>query len=111
VGRPDLDPNNPGGRLVRGFMVGWAVNEFGREIRWNHLKGHATLLHYTDATAADYNPWNFRCVAGVPEGVEPDDEPGQLLMDGFEYDFAPSQLVFDFYTPFTQAFSHPSRRP
>jgi hypothetical protein len=111
VGRPDLDPNNPGGRLVRGFMVGWAVDDFGHEIRWNHLKGHGMLVHFTDGTAADYNPWSFRCVAGVPEGSEPDGEPGQLLMDGVEYDYAPNQLVFDFYTPLTQPFSHPSVRP
>ncbi len=42
-GRPD--PEGTGERALRGFIVAWAVNEAGHEIRWNHLTGAATIVH------------------------------------------------------------------
>lgn len=110
-GRPDLDPSNPGGRVIRGFLVGWAVNDDGAEIRWNHLEGHAVSVRYDHGTAYDYNPWSFRVVSGVDHGAEPDDDPGKLNLNGIEYDFAPNSLLFDFFAAGTQAFSHPDVRP
>ncbi len=109
-GRPDLDPSNLGGRVIRGFLVGWAVNDNGQEIRWNHLKGHAVVIRYNHQTAFDYNPWNFRVVSGVPEGAQSDGDPGSLNLDGVEYDYAPESLLFDFFAAGTRALSHPAVR-
>ena len=36
-GRPALDGSDD--RVLRGYVIGWAVDQFGNEIRWNHLKG------------------------------------------------------------------------
>jgi len=108
-GRPD--PEHPGQRVLRGFVIGWAVNAAGHEIRWNHLAGDALLVNYADASAWEYRPWAFttRCVG---QGEEPLDctlfdpagtcceaevIPGRLDFDGFQYDFAPSQLLLDFF--------------
>jgi hypothetical protein len=110
-GRPDPDPSNPGGRVIRGFLVAWAVNADGHEIRWNHLKGHAIVIRYDHGTAFDYNPWSFQVVSGVPHGAESDDVSGRLLLNGIEYDAAPESLLFDFFAAGTQALSHPSVRP
>ncbi len=106
-GRPDLDPSNPGGRVIRGFLVGWAVNDDGQEIRWNHLTGHAISIRYDQGTAFDYNPWNFRVVSGVAEGAQSDGDPGNLNLDGVEYDYAPETLLFDFFAAGSNALSHP----
>jgi len=113
-GRPDLDPRNPGGRVIRGFVLGWAVNPEGHEICWNHLVGDALLIWYHDSSAAEYNAWAFQCVADVEPGVEPDGSPGQLNLDGVEYEFVPDALIFDFYAVGSSALSHPDlqrRRP
>lgn len=110
AGRPDLDPFNPGGRILRGYVVGWAVNDAGREIRWNHLTGSAMILHYGNGTALDYESTAFRCLAGVAEGEEPDGNPGDLHLDGIEYSTAPNTLILDFFATPTEAFSHPDAR-
>jgi hypothetical protein len=109
-GRPDLDPTNPGGRVLRGFLVGWAVNADGHEIRWNHLSGGVVITRYDGGTAYSYNTWSFRVVSGVAEGSESDGTAGQLLLNGVEYDQAPESLLFDFFAAGTQALSHPSVR-
>jgi hypothetical protein len=106
-GRPDFDPRNPGGRVIRGFIVGWAVNAGGREICWNHLTGSALLVWYNDSSAAEYNAWAVQCVAEVEPGAEPDAFPGQLNLDGLEYEWVPDALVFDFYAVGSQLFTHP----
>lgn len=111
AGRPDLDPLNPGGRLLRGFVVGWAVNSSGREIRWNHLTGKAIMIHYAHATALDYEATAFRCVSEVAEGAEPNDQPGDLRLDGVEYSHAPNTLILDFFATPSEAMSHPDARP
>ena len=106
-GRPDTDPRNPGGRVIRGFVVGWAVNADDREICWNHLLGDALMIWYHDSSAAEYNAWAFQCVADVEPGAEPDAFPGQLNLDGMEYENVPDALVFDFYAIGSQVFTHP----
>jgi hypothetical protein len=106
AGRPDPDPRNPGGRIVRGFVVGWAVNVDGREINWNHITAGAKILDYREASGEDYPAWAFDCVSGVADLAECDATPGRLLMDGMEYDAAPEKLLFDFFTPGSAALSH-----
>jgi hypothetical protein len=104
-GRPDPDPRNPGGRMVRGFVVGWAVNAEGLEIKYNRLTGRAMMIDYAQGTADEYEAWSFRCVAPVADGAEPDATSGRLLLDGLEYDAAPEKLLTDFFTPWSPAFT------
>lgn len=98
-GRPDTDPYNLGGRVLRGYVLAWAV-ELGtsREIRWNHLSGTAILVNYRDTTAWEYNAWAFQALHDVNNGDLLLPPHGQLDLNGVEYEFAPSQLVFDFYS-------------
>lgn len=107
AGRPDTDPSNPGGRVLRGFLVGWAIDEETREIRWNHLRGAATVVNFRDGTAWDYESWSFQCVSGVDTGQPCDSQWGQLLMNGEEYDFCPERLLLDFFATGSMVFSHP----
>jgi len=108
-GRPD--PEDTGERGLRGFIVAWAVNEAGHEIRWNHLTGAATLVHYGRRTAWEYPAWAFSA-RRVEHEQEPYDcteldsngvchnaavVPGRLDFDGFQYDAGPDQLLFDFF--------------
>lgn len=108
-GRPD--PDGSADRVLRGYMLAWAVDNLDHEIRWNHLFGKATIIHYADSAAWEYAPWAFqaRC---VPEGSQPLDcilrdangvccdaavIPGRLDLDGFQYDYAPGQLLGEFF--------------
>ena len=114
-GRPD--PETSGAtRILRGYVVMWAVRfnaegNLWEEIRWNHLKGDAVIVNYENGTAWEYNAWaaQARCGAhGEPlldciqfdeNGVCCDAEviPGNLDLDGFQYDVAFDTLLLDFY--------------
>ncbi len=97
-GRPNLDSDAPeGGRYLRGFVVAWAVNDSGQEIRWNHLSGTAALVNYAAGTAWEYNAYAFRALTSAPQGSQSDGVPGQLLMNGEEYDMNFNMLVLDFF--------------
>ncbi len=111
MGRPDPDPDNPGGRLIRGYIVGWAVNAAGHEIRWNHLSGSAIILDYARAAAWEYPPWAFQVRSGsqgaetlnclvvnldTGQCVATEAVPGRLDLDGREYDSCPERLQFQF---------------
>ena len=106
-GRLDPDPRNRGGRMIRGFILAWAVNAFGEEISWNHLSGAVTVIHYESTSAWDYTPMAFQCVSGVPTGAKCDSTSGELSLDGVEYDSAPEKLILDFYTVGSDALSRP----
>jgi hypothetical protein len=94
----DPDPRNPGGRVLRGYVVGWAVNPItNREINWNHLKGDAVIVNYAEKSAWEYNAWAFQAKVGVA-GQELLAPFGQLDFDGIEYEFAPAELLLDFYS-------------
>lgn len=120
-GRPD--PDRPGERVMRGHIVGWAVNQAGEEIRWNYLTGSATVVNYAGSYAWSYLPWAYqtRCVA---DGQRPldclrYDESGaccearviigKLDMDGFQYDYNPAFLTMDFVGVGSNAFARAGR--
>ncbi len=128
-GRPDLD-GPPGSRVLRGYVYAWAVNEEGKEIRWNHLKGDVVIVNYAKTAAWEYNAWAYQALRGAPDelpgmrtdrcvitGVECDtaaDCPiaercsgtaGDLQMDGNEYDISFDKLLLDFYASGSDAFS------
>ncbi len=95
-GRPDPDSVDEGSRVLRGYVIGWAVDRDGREIRWNHLFGNALVVNYDQSSAWEYNAWALQAVSAA-HGEQTDGEPGQLLLDGIEYDNAFERLVFEFY--------------
>lgn len=106
-GRPDPTDPQSGRRAIRGYIVGWAVDTTGREIRWNHLAAGATILDYPDGTATDVPAVTFQAVAaGVDHGdVLPD--PGTLNMDGVEYASGPEALLLHFQADGSSAWSSP----
>lgn len=121
-GRPDTDPLNPGGRVLRGYVVGWAIdNNTKHEIRWNHLLGHGMLVNYQNSSAWDYRAWSFQVVPdalgfnivnGIPVlGPANNGDrlatPGRLRLNGSEYENPPNQLVFDFFAVNAPLFSGP----
>jgi hypothetical protein len=111
-----LDPGVPPGRpaqdgttdrVLRGFIVGWATNASGQEIRWNHLAGNATIVHYAAALAWEYAAQTHAVVANVGEGLAPDAKPGRIALDGNEYSLGADQLLLNFQAPGANAFSGP----
>jgi len=101
-------PDDPGSRCVRGYIVGWAVNDDGEEMRWNHLKGEGTIVNYRSGYAWEYPTLNFKVVKdGTSNGDPPDGTPGRLLMDGDEYAVAFDRLVLNFQAAGSRAWGDP----
>ena len=88
---------------MRGFVLAWAVNPDGEEIRWNHLKGDALIVNYSYSAAWEYNAYAFQADGGVLHGAVLADTPGVLELgcEGTEcvpeYEFCFDQLLLDFY--------------
>ncbi|MCB9849198.1 MAG: hypothetical protein H6817_00665 [Phycisphaerales bacterium] len=96
-GRPSMDGRDE--RVLRGFIVAWAVNANGEEIRWNHLLGNAVVVNYARGTAWEYNANSFQVVnAAIANGM-PTGTPGQLFLNGAEYANGYDVLLLDFYAP------------
>ncbi|MCP3902140.1 MAG: hypothetical protein GY715_00775, partial [Planctomycetes bacterium] len=103
-GRPATDGTND--RVLRGWVLGFAVNYENEEIAWNHLAGSATVVNYRDGLAWEYSTFNFPVVDTFAQGDQTG-SPGALNLDGFEYAQSPEQLVFDFTAPGSSSFSGP----
>jgi hypothetical protein len=108
-GRPD--PDGSGNRVLRGFIVAWAVNNVGQEIRWNHLKGDALLVNYMNGSAWEYNAYAFSALSVAHGEVVPTSIPGTTTidLDGIEYDAVFDELLLDFYAVGSTAFSGAGR--
>jgi hypothetical protein len=104
-GRPA--PDASGERVLRGFIIGWAVNADGEEIRWNHLAGNATAVHYALGYAWEVESTNHAVVSGVAEGAPADATPGELSLDGAEYEVLPDVLLLNFQAAGSAAFGTP----
>ncbi len=100
-----LDPGNPPGRpdpegttdrVMRGFLVGWAVNVDSEEIRWNHLAATATVVDYRVGGAWGYNGYHAQSVD--PNVLQGDQTgtPGVLNLDGVEFSQPYDRLLFNF---------------
>jgi hypothetical protein len=92
-------------------VIGWTVNSFGHEIRWNHLTGGGVVVDYAQTAAWAYPAWTF-AARSVGHGQEPESclafnlesgqcvdsviAPGMIDLDGYEYDNCPGKLVFQF---------------
>jgi hypothetical protein len=102
-GRPNLEPD--GGRVLRGFVIAFAVDENQAEISFNHLTGHADLINYSLRSAWEYQAMAFAAI-NPTVGAPTDGTPGQLNLDGVEYDSAFNQLIFDFFAVGSTALSN-----
>ncbi|MHC5115099.1 MAG: hypothetical protein ACYTGP_11810 [Planctomycetota bacterium] len=101
-GRPDPDT---GGRMLRGYVIGWAVNAANEQIAWDHLNGHATIVDYQRGAAWKYNTFNFDTNDNARGSVVGD--PGELELDGTKYDEAYSHLLLNFQAVGSNAYSGP----
>ncbi len=102
-GRPD--PERPGERVMRGFLVLWATNNSNEQIRWNHLAGAATIVNYGQAYAWEYQADAFGvCDDLIPHGGK-FGEPGVLNLDGLDYAAGYNQLQLNFNPPPSMALS------
>jgi hypothetical protein len=80
-----------------GELKCWAVTkEDGAEMSFNHLTGSATILEYDDATAWTYTAWAFRCLSPTTEKALCGTTPGNLELNGSEYEKCPSRLTVGF---------------
>jgi len=103
-GRPD--PEVPGERMLRGFVVAWAVEQSSNiEIRWNHLAGNGTLVHYRDGWSWEYRTCGIPVVANVAHGAQTGVSPGELHLDNAEYRSASAELLMNFQAVNSSAFS------
>lgn len=102
-GRPNLEPD--GGRVLRGFVIAFATDENQEEISYNHLSGHADIVHYGFRSAWEYQAAAFQAI-NPSVGAATDSYPGVLNLDGKEYDYAFNTLLFDFFAVGSTAFSN-----
>lgn len=85
------------GPVDRGELKCFAVNEDGsNEIRWNHLSGSAQVFDFETSSVHEYTAWAFRCLQDVGNGGDCGDSPGNLMLDGREYEKCPSTLTTGF---------------
>lgn len=101
-GRPNLEPD--GGRVLRGFVVAFAVDENQEQIGYNHLSGHADIIHYGHRSAWEYQAAAFQAMnptVGAPIGAT----PGVINLNGTDYDWAFNTLLFDFFAVGSTALS------
>jgi hypothetical protein len=96
---PDPTPGNEGGTRLRGYLLAWAVDlETNQEINWNYLFGTALTVDYQNSAAWEYQAWSFKAVDPDTPVGEVLPSPGEINLDGMEYDFAPAYLLLDFYS-------------
>ena len=102
-GRPSND--GTGDRVLRGYLIAWAVNSENEQIRWNHLKGEGTIVNYDKGFAWEYNSWNHAVVdLGVNNG-DAIGTAGVLKMDGNEYSLSFDELILNFQAAGSAAWS------
>ena len=82
AGRPD--PEGTTDRVLRGFVVAFAVDQENEQIRWNHLSGSAMVVDYRDGAAWEYGAWASAAVEDIDHGG-PVGTPGIIRLDGVEY--------------------------
>jgi Putative metal-binding motif/HYR domain len=117
-GRPDPE-SATGQRVLRGFVYAWAVDYVGKEIRWNHLSGSGTIVHYGDATAWEYNAY-AAATSCFAQGEYPldcmdfdangtcclaEEIPSRIDLDTFQYDVAFDKLLLNFVASGSNALS------
>jgi hypothetical protein len=105
-GRPALDGTTD--RVLRGFVLAWAVDDSGAEIRWNHLSASAAVVHYARSSAWEYGASAFQVVSAVAEGAFTGVLPvGRLDLNGIEYAPPYDRLLYNFQSVESSAFGPP----
>lgn len=104
-GRPD--PEVAGERMLRGFIIAFAINANSAEIRWNHLAATVTLVHYQKASAWTYTPCSIQVNTAVAAHGQPTGTPGVLNLNGFEYAQVYDELLMNFYAVGSMALNGP----
>jgi len=93
-GRPAADGTSD--RVLRGFIVGWAVNLAGEEIRWNHLSAATSIVNYAKGTSYDYEGVAVQVVDTSVDNGDVLANPGVLDLNGIEYAQVFDQLLVEF---------------
>jgi hypothetical protein len=104
-GRPAMDGTTD--RVLRGYVVAWAVTSTGEEIRWNHLKGEGTIVNYRDSLAWEYNAFAHQVVDPAVAHGGQTGTPGELFLDGNEYAMSYAELLLNFQAANSAAFTSP----
>lgn len=102
-GRPAQDGTTE--RVLRGFLVAWAVSHTGEEIRWNHLAGDVTIVNYATGAAWEYTAYAFQAVNPAVAHGEMTGTPGSLFLNGSEYDRGYDLLLIDFLAAGSSAYA------
>lgn len=105
-GRPD--PEGTTDRVLRGFLVGWAINFAGEEIRWNHLAATATVIDFRTGGAWQYNAYHARSVNDDLDTGDATGTPGVLNLDGIEFAAPHDTVMFNFPAEGAQVYSSSS---
>jgi hypothetical protein len=105
LGDPMPDPEGSGDMILRGYVLAWAVNAAGAEIRWNHLFGGATIVNYLLTTAWEYNAYTFQVVDPTVANGDQSGTPGVLNLNGSEYAWGFQYLLLDFFASGSLAFT------
>jgi hypothetical protein len=106
-GRPD--PENPNERLLRGYVVAWAVNYEGKQIRWNHLSGSGTVVNYARSAAYEYSAYSSAASSTLVSHGELIGPPGTLNLDGVQYAAGYDLVLLDFFAEGTGVLSGSSQ--
>lgn len=91
-----LDPEGSGQRVLRGYMIAFAVNNAGQQIRWNHIAGTASIVNYLQGAVWEYNAYTFQALIGSNGAVV--GTPGVISLDGIQYSNGMHKLLLDFQT-------------
>jgi hypothetical protein len=103
------DPSGSGNQIARGYIIAYAVDNTGAQIRWNHLFGEATIVDYVTSTAYTYHAYSFRALTGANGDTV--GTAGVINLDGSEYDYTFDILLFNFFADGSEAFSNVTNHP
>jgi uncharacterized repeat protein (TIGR01451 family) len=107
-GRPDP---STGGRMMRGYIIGFATDEDNVPVKWNQLTGNGTIVNYLEGSAWEYNTYSIRILNDdLPHGRPITDlgvAPDELPMNGIVYGRLFNRLFFNFQAAGSSAFSGP----
>ncbi|MGE3840166.1 MAG: hypothetical protein AB7I50_01130 [Vicinamibacterales bacterium] len=84
------------GAYSKGLLACWAIDGGAQnQVKWNHLSGTATVYNPNTPVAYEYNAFAFY----VPSGIDTypvGSIPGNLNLNGLEYDACPLYLIGQF---------------
>ena len=101
-------PADPRRRILRGFIVGWTVDEENYPIGTNQLAGSATVIDYRLEEAWEYKPWAFRSNF---TGRKSETTALRLNYDSDNYQQCPEMLLFHFWASGSQALGNSVNPP